>query len=196
MEIVKAACRHGNFTRYHELCDFVRLVGVVDMCQNWFCSFEIIPGDWEAYILHFPRIFKANPKLKRIVIAGASQSGCGGYLQLIRSCTFCPELEYLDCSNNYENMGQAVGVAELILQHRSLKKVVMGDPEELHDSDYASVVKAIKKAANSSTLVLEDLEGFDLNKAKWRKRLGLSNEFERSTNAEILMHLKQLCVLM
>lgn len=62
-------------------------------------------------------MFKCLPHLKRVVIGGAAQSGCGGYDKLILACLDLPELEVLDCSQNWEDMGQGTALAELICKH-------------------------------------------------------------------------------
>lgn len=156
-------------------------------------SLELQGGDWEAWISRFPRIFRSLPKLKRISIAQAAQCGLGGYDKLIYACLYCPELEYLDCSCNEEDMGQGPAVAALILRHPSLKTVFMG-ANELGADAQAHVVRAIKEAADSMKLVLEDLDGIELHFDRWREMLGLPNDdlrFRTMRNRDILSYLRE-----
>jgi hypothetical protein len=154
------------------------------------CSFALEGGDWEAWLSRFPRIFKFNPKLKRVVIASASQSGCGGYDDLIYAILEnCPEVEYLDVSENYEDQGQGPALAAIIKKHPSIKHIEMGG-NDLEEENESIIVKAIRQAAEDHTLVLEELGGLDLKEAKWRKILGLSADFKDASNKDILAHLR------
>lgn len=158
------------------------------------CSLELEQGDWEAWISRFPYMFKFLPLLKRVVIAGASQSGCGGYDDMIEACLNLPELEYIDCSNNGEDMGQGVALARLIREHPKLKEIRMAD-NELEEKQEIAVVKAIRDVAIAKKLILEELDGLELNKKKYLSILKLSDKgnekpFKEMSNKEILAFLK------
>jgi hypothetical protein len=58
---------------------------------------------------------------------------------MLKACLQFPLLEYLDCSNNYEDMGQA----QLIKKHNNLKTINM-EENDLEDDQLEIVVKAIK----------------------------------------------------
>ncbi|KAL6061263.1 Low molecular weight neuronal intermediate filament-like [Balamuthia mandrillaris] len=167
--VVEAICRHGNFT-----------------------SLTLVGGDWEAWLGRFPRLMKRNPHLRRVILSGCPQSGCEGYDRMIYACHFLRELEHLDVSDNYEEMGQAKAVAFLIdKDHPSLRSVNLAN-NELEDEHLEAVVRAVKKAAQRKTLILESLAGIDLNDKQWLKVLGLrSTEFGDKSNEDILRHLRE-----
>lgn len=127
--------------------------------------------------------------LERVILACASQSGCGEYDTMILCCLDLPKLEYLDVSHNYEDMGQCPALARLILEHPTLKSISMGE-NDYEEGQEELVVEAIRDAAKANKLVLEELEGLTLNEDPWREMLELSDEFIGKTNAEILAFLK------
>eukprot|EP01031_Cornospumella_fuschlensis_P028860 gene28860-34830_t len=109
---------------------------------------------------------------------------------IILTCLRLPELEFIDCSQNWEDMGQGTALAELIREHPSLKVILMGD-NELATEEETAVVEAIRDAAGGGKLVLEDLDGLELNKENLRAVLGPPEECANMTNADILAHLKK-----
>ncbi len=161
------------------------------------CSLELEQGDWEAWISRFPRILKSLPNLERVIIAGASQSGCGEYDTMMLCCLDLPKLVHLDVSNNGEDMGQCPVLARLILEHGNLKSIVMGE-NEYEDGQEQLVVEAIRDAAKAKKLVLEELDGLTLNEPQWREILELPTDegdereevFAAMSNQEILAYLK------
>ncbi len=129
-----------------------------------------------------------------MIIGGASQyDDCGGYDELIKACLHLPKLEYLDVSNNYEDMGQCPVLARLIRNHGNLKTIVMGG-NELGQDQEQFVVEAIRDAAKANKLVLEDLDGLNLKESHWREILGIQDceECSLMSNKEILSYLKSM----
>ena len=81
--------------------------------------------------------------MKRVIIAGAPQSGCDGYDTLLKTCMKLTELEYLDCSNNEEDMNQALPLARLIQNHKTLKTIIMGQ-NDLDEEQLTKVYSLLK----------------------------------------------------